>query len=170
MKTKNSVLILIFILVISSAYSQEKSRKQIKEEQKLEKQKLVEDMLVSKQFVFKAKSAMSAGAGSVNLINSTYNIAFQLDFIKSYLPFYGTGYNGLGPGGDTGFKFKGKPESFTVQKGKKNYIVDAEVKADNDVYRISLSVNPGGNANLSISSNHRSSISFSGEIIATDPQ
>jgi hypothetical protein len=93
----------------------------------------------SREFVFKAKSAMPLGSSSVNLINATYNIVFKPDYIKSYLPFYGTVYNGIGPGGDNGYKFKGKPVEFTITQRKKNYVIYAVIKEDNDVYQISIS-------------------------------
>lgn len=166
MKPTASIILVLLSFILSTGFAQEKSKKQIKEEKKIEKQIQTEELMNSKKFVFKAKSAMPAAGSSVNLSNTNYNIDFKPDFIKSYLPFFGTVQNGIGPGGDNGYKFKGKPHEFTIKKGKKNYIINVEVKEDNDLYRLSLSVNPQGSAMLSISSNHRSSISYSGEIIS----
>lgn len=96
---------------------------------------------------------------------------FHLDITDiSYMPFYGNAYRGVGFGGDTGLKFEGKPEYFTVVKGKKNYNVNAVVKGQNDTYHISLSVEFKGSAMLSISSTNRSNISYNGEISALKSQ
>ncbi len=168
MKSVVIISIVLLSVMATNGFAQVKSRKQIKEEQKIQKIKQTDDLMNLKKFVFKAKSAMPLGKSSINLVNTTYNIVFQPDFIKSYLLFFGTVYNGIGPGGDNGYKFKGKPLEFTVTKGKKNYNINAIIKEDNDVYQISLSVNPVGTAMLSINSNHRSSISYSGEILSTE--
>jgi hypothetical protein len=168
MKSVSLFLMVLLSVIATNGFTQEKSKKQIKEEQKIEKQKQTEVLMNSREFVFKAKSAMPLGSSSVNLINATYNIVFKPDYIKSYLPFYGTVYNGIGPGGDNGYKFKGKPVEFTITKRKKNYIIYAVIKEDNDVYQISISVNPSGSASLSINSNHRSSISYSGDILSPE--
>jgi hypothetical protein len=168
MKSVTLIVIVLLSVITTKGFTQEKSKKQIKEEEKIEKQKQTEVLMNSKKFVFKAKSAMPSGSGSINLVNSTYNIVFQPEYFISYLPFYGTVYNGIGPGGDNGYKFKGKPEEFTITKGKKNYNINAVLKEDNDVYQISLSVNPTGGAILSINSNHRSSISYSGDIMSIE--
>ena len=54
-------------------------------------------------------------------------------------------------------------------KGKHDFQIDAEVKTNNDRYRLSLSVGlEGGFSSLTIISNTRSSISYNGEIIAPD--
>ena len=84
--------------------------------------------------------------------------------IESEMPFFGKAYSGIGYGGDTGVKFKGKPEEFTVVKKAKNYQIDAVVKGTADNFRISLSVGFEGSATLSIISNNRSTISYQGEI------
>jgi len=167
MNTKASTLLVFILLYAAVGMTQEKSKKQIKEEQKIEKQKQIEAMLAAKEFVFLAKTALPQGSKSVNL-TSSYDVSFSTDFIKSYLPYYGRAYSGVGYGGDKGMMFEGKPKEFTVTKGKKNYQVNAIVAGETDTYRISLSVSVSGSSSLIINSNNRSSISYNGEIIAAE--
>jgi hypothetical protein len=165
MNAKVQILVIICVLLASSVCAQEKSKKQIKEEQKLEKQKQVEEMMANK-FVFIARTALPQGYKTVNLSTSEYTVMFQPELIISYLPFYGKAYSGIGYGGDNGLKFEGKPDEYTVTKSKKNYQVKAVVKGENDTFSLSLSVSFGGSASLTVNSNNRSTISFNGDISA----
>jgi hypothetical protein len=81
------------------------------------------------------------------------------------MPYFGTVTGAAAYGGrDGGMKFEGKPEGYTVTAKKKGYQVSAVVKGENDTYRLSLSVSPEGSSSLSITSNNRSVITYSGEI------
>jgi len=168
MKAKISVLSIILALIVTTGFAQEKSKKQIKEEKKIEKQKQIDSLVNAKTFVFIGRRAMPTGYKSVDLTTNTNFVKYQPDMIDSYMPFYGRAYSGVGYGGDEGLKFTGKPEEFTVTKGKKSYQVSATVKGEKDTFRLSLSVSFEGSASLTITSNNRSVISYSGEIIAPE--
>lgn len=168
MKTKISILAVFLALIITSGFAQEKSKKELKEEKKLEKQKQVEDMVNAKAFDFVGSIAMPTGYKTVNLATTTNYVKFQPELIDSYMPFYGRAFSGVGYGGDEGMKFTGKPDEFTVVKEKKNYQVNAVVKGEKDTFRLSLSVSFEGSASLTITSNNRSAISYSGEIKAPE--
>jgi len=164
MKAKISILLILFTLIMITGYAQEKTKKQIKEEKKIEKQNQVESMINAKEFVFTGRYANPTGYKSVNLASTTNYVKFEPELIESYMPYYGRAYSGAGYGGDEGLKFTGKPEEYTFTKGKKNYQVDATVKGEKDTYRLSLSVGFEGSATLTVTSNNRSAISFTGEI------
>ena len=164
MKANISILTILFALILTSGFTQEKSKKQIKEEKKIEKQKQVEIMINTKEFVFTGKYANPTGYKSVNLATTPNYVKFEPEMIDSYMPYYGRAYSGAGYGGDEGLKFTGKPEEYTFTKGKKNYQVDATVKGEKDTYRLSLSVSFEGSATLTVTSNNRSAISYTGEI------
>jgi len=100
----------------------------------------------------------------VNLNTNMYNVSFAPENIISYLPYYGRAYSGAGYGNDSGIKFEGKPEEFTVTKGKKNYTVKAVVKGERDQFSLILTVSFEGSASLTVNSNSRSSISYNGVI------
>lgn len=166
MKTKIFATLLLIMFLSITVFSQQKSNKERKAEQKVEKQNQTEALVNSKIFVFNARTALPQGYKSVNLNTGTYTVSFDPKLIKSDMPFYGKAYSGIGYGGDGGMKFEGKPEAYTITKGKKNYSISTTVKGTNDTYRLSLSVGFEGSATLSITSNNRSFISYLGNISA----
>ena len=164
MKTKNIFLVLFLSLVVTMSFAQEKTRKQLREARKIEKQKQTEILVNSKEFIFVARNASPQGFGSVDLTTNPNYIQFQPDFIKSEMPFFGTAYSGVAYRGDGGLNFEGKPLEYTFKKEKKAYQIKAVVKGQNDVYTMFLSIFFDGSASLSINSNNRSIISYNGEI------
>lgn len=168
MKPKFLLLLFLSALIVSPGISQEKTKKELKEEQKIEIQKQIEALINAKEFVFVARIANPMGMRSVDLTTNPNYVKFEPELIDSYMPYYGQAFSGVGYGGDTGLKFKNKPDEFTVVKNKKNYQVDAKVKGETDVFRISLQVFFEGSASLSITSNNRSTISYTGEISAPE--
>jgi len=167
MKTKISFLAILMSLILTSAFSQEKTKKELKEEEKLQKQIQIETLVNSKDFVFIAKYALPMGATQVNLSSNPNYIKFNPDLMDGYMPFFGTATSGIGYGDPT-IKFKDKPETFNIEKKKKNFQIDAKVKGENDVYRLSLSVTFEGSSSLSIISNNRGTISYQGEIFPSE--
>jgi hypothetical protein len=166
MKTKLLILSFLLSFMVFNSYSQEKSKKQLKAERKIEKQKQITALIDSKSFVFEARMALPSGMRSVNLSPPTNYMKFEPELIDSQLPFFGRGYSAIGYGGsDTGMKFSGKPEIFTIEKKENSFQIEAEVKTSNDNFKIILSVGSTGSASLSITSNNRSSISYNGEIV-----
>lgn len=172
MKTKfnfNLVRFLMLTLIVFSftnASAQEKTKKQLKKEAKLEKQKQVALLVNSKEFVFSPRVVSPQGGSNINLNDVSYSIEFHPELIKSYLPFFGRGYGGVPYGGGNGMEFEGKPTVYTIEKTKRFYLVKVEVRGERDSYSIMLSVYFEGNAHLSINSNNRSSISYDGNIVA----
>jgi len=163
----NRKLIFLFIistLITVAGFSQEKSKKELKAEKKIEEQRRVEALINSNNFVFEARTALPTGMRPIDLSTRSNYVTFEPEMIDSYMPFFGKAYSGAGFGNDNGLEFKGKPEEFTLEKGKKNYQINTLVKGESDSYRISLSVSFSGYASLSISSNKRSTISYQGEI------
>jgi len=171
MKTKvilniQTILVLIVtFFTLTNGVGQEKSKKQIREEKKLEKQKQISLLVESKEFVFNVQSVIPQSGRTV-MPTTQYNVEFHLDSIDSYLPYFGRGFSGIGYGGDEGMIFKGKPTIYTVEKTKKAYQIKAEVKGKNDTFSMLLSVYFEGNAYLTINSNNRSPISYDGDIEA----
>lgn len=170
MKTNyNNPLVLVLMLLFTAlsftnVIAQEKDKKQIKEEQKLAKQKQIELLVNSKEFVFVTNRAMPQGVRNINL-TSDYSVEFHPELIKCDLPYFGRAYSGAGYGtNDGGINFEAKPTEFSIEKKKKNYVMKINVKGEHDSYSMMLTVFFEGSATLSINSNNRSSISFDGDI------
>ena len=168
MKTTIIVLLLVVLFQIPVTFAQDNNNRATKEQKKAEKEKQIESLLNSKEFVFEGNYAMPTGSRQVNLASNPNFMKFQPEMIVSEMPFFGTAYSTTGYGTDSGVRFKGKPEKYEIKKVKKGWDVDVVVNDQSDSYKIYLSVTPSGNAQLSISSNRRSSISYSGEISAIE--
>lgn len=168
MKTKVSGLLILFVIGSLSVIAQQTDKKAAKQERKLEREKQVQAMLDAREFVFVGQRAIPTGYKSVDLTTNSNFVKFHPDLIESSMPYYGRAYSGVGYGGDAGLKFEGKPDEFTIEKGKKSYDVKAKVKDANDSYTITLSVFPDGSSTMNISSNNRSNISYNGEINAPE--
>ncbi len=164
MKAKISSIMILLSLILTSAFSQEKSKKELKEEELLSKQAEIETLVNSKDFVFVAKYALPMGVSQVNLSSNPNYVKFNSELMDGYMPFFGTATAAIGLGGDNTIKFRDKPESLNIEKKKKNFQIEARVKGENDVYRLSLSVSFTGNSSLTIISNNRGTISYQGEI------
>jgi hypothetical protein len=166
MKTKFFYIILLLAGFSAPSFCQEKTKKQIKEEQEITAQKQTEDLLSSKEFVFTGTIAYPTGYRSVNLTLIQNFVKFHPDMVECSMPYYGrasssAAYSSSNSGG---FKFEGKPENFTVTKRKKNYQVEAQVKTEGESYRLTMIVELSGSTSLTIISLNRSPISYSGQI------
>lgn len=170
MKSKYFILVVMLSMAVTNVFSQEISRKQQKEERRLENQKQMEMLMYSKEFVFTPRTAIPTGMRIINLSTRQNFIKFHPDLIDSYMPFFGQAYSGVGYNNDTGLSFTGKPDKFNVVQKGNTYEIEIEVKGQNDVFRIYGSTGIEGNATISISSNNRSTISYQGIISAPEIQ
>jgi hypothetical protein len=165
MKKKLYILIFMLSMVMTTGYTQEKSRKELKEEIKLEKEKQTDALINSREFVFLPELALSSTMGTFYLSMNQNFIKFHPDLIDSYMPFFGRAYSGIGYGPDTGLSFTGKPEKFKIEKKRKGFLIDVMVKGVNDDFFLFLTVGAEGNASVTISSNNRSTITYQGVVI-----
>jgi hypothetical protein len=83
------------------------------------------------------------------------------------MPYFGKASSNAGIEGDAGIKFEGKPETFTIEKLKKGYLVEVVVKSGGDTYRLKLNVMLNTIATLSISSIKKNTVLYNGNILAT---
>lgn len=162
MKTLVFSFFLTFSMLIG--FGQEKTKQQIKEEKKLVKQKEVEALVNSKEFEFVGDKAYPQGGRSIDLTTNANFLRFKKDSIDSEMPFFGRAYAGVGYGSGGGLDFKGVIKDYSIEKGKKKYIIRAEVSGKSDYYTIFLTVFFEGGASLTINSNNRASINYSGNI------
>lgn len=105
MKTLMTTLFLFFSILIG--FAQEKTKQQIKEEQKLAQQKKIEALVESKEYEFVADRANPQGIRSIDMTTNDNFLRFKKDTIHSSMPFFGRGYSGIGYGSGGGLDFKG---------------------------------------------------------------
>ncbi|MBD0725734.1 hypothetical protein B6A10_11130 [Flavobacterium sp. L1I52] len=165
MKSLRIVLLLLLCCNVFVGFAQEKTKKQLRIERRQEKEKEIEKLIDAREFEFVAQNLSSQIFNFVDLTTNPNFIKFKPDFVKSEMPYFGRGFSGLAyAGSDTGLKFEGKPERFTVKKNRKGYQVDVVVKGQQDFFNLGLSVGFDGSATLSVTSNNRSPINYFGAI------
>ena len=166
MKSGSLLLMALFTCMGISCYSQEKTSKQTKEEQKLAAERQTEVLLNAKEYVFIGLDAYPTGYRTVSLTSRQNFVKFHPELIESDMPYFGRGDGSAAYGStsDAGLKFTGKPEEYTFSKKKKNYQITAKVKEPGVSYDITLIVQFSGSATLTIISSGRSPISYNGYI------
>jgi hypothetical protein len=163
MKTIIITFFLSFSVLIG--FAQEKTKQQLKEEQKLTKQKEIDALIQSKDYEFVADRANPQGGRTINMTTNDNFLRFEKDTINSSMPFFGRAYSGVGYGtGGGGLDFKGVTKDYSVKNGKKSYTVKGTVNDKSDSFNVNLEVFFNGTAYLIITSNNRSPISYNGEI------
>lgn len=162
MKTVVLSFILSFSMLMGLA--QEKTKQQIKEEQKLAKQKKVEALIESKNYEFVGEWANPQGGRSINLTSNPNYFRIKNDSVYSEMPFFGRAYSGVAYSGNGGLDFKGVMKDYSLKKNKKNFLIKGEVRGESDNYSIVLTIYFDGGASLSINSNNRASINYRGDI------
>lgn len=162
---KTIMLVFIISFSVMNGFAQEKTKKELKEERELAKQKEIEVLIDSKEFEFVANRANPQGTRSIDMTTNDNFLRLKKDTIHSEMPFFGRAFSGVGYGSNSGgLNFKGLAEGYSLKKGKKNYTIKASVKDNSDSYQIILNIYFAGGAYLSISSNNRSTIGYNGEI------
>ena len=171
MKIRSVFFLFIFLCCLpASVFAQEKTSKEQKEQQKLEKQKQTEALVDSKTFVFVGGTAYPQGGRAINLTTRANWVKFDPERIDCDMPYFGRIYSGGGYGGNEGgLKFTGEPSEFTITKAKKKFFVTTAVKSGVDSYKLTLDVGFQGNATLTVISGSRSTISYQGIIAAPQP-
>lgn len=162
---KTFMLIILFGLVSHNGMAQELSKKELKEKEKTVKIEATAALLESKTFIFKARTATARRGRTIDLTTNPNFIKFSPDMVESSMPFFGES-TGAGHYGndDLGMNFKGKPEIFKIDKSKKNYNINVEVKGSGDSYKINLTTSTEGNSTLTITSNRKSVMTYYGRI------
>jgi hypothetical protein len=168
MKAKFVLLFVLLACTGIKVYSQEKSAKEKKAEEKLAVQQQVEAVLNAREFVFTGLDAYPTGYRAVSLTGRQNFVKFHPDLIDSDMPYFGRAGSSAAyaSSSDGGLKFQGKPEEYTFSKKKKNYQIGMVVKEAGDAYHLTLVVQFSGSTTLTINCNSKSPISYNGYISA----
>ncbi len=160
-----AILLILFCFFSFNGFAQEKTKKQLKQESQLKKQKEIEVLINSKNFVFDAEKVYPQGTRMINLDYNTYTLKFNSENVVCDLPFFGRAFN-VGYGSDGGIKFEGKPQNIRIEQKGKKYLIRTTVNGTNDVYDLLFTIFYDGGTSVNINSNNRASISYDGRIRA----
>lgn len=160
-----AILFMLFCFFSFNGFAQEKTKKELKQESQIKKQKEIEALINSKNFVFDAEKVYPQGTRMINLDYNTYMLKFNLENVVCDLPFFGRAFN-VGYGSDGGIKFEGKPQNIRIEQKGKKYLIRTTVNGTNDVYDLLFTIFYDGGTSVNINSNNRASISYDGRIRA----
>jgi Cu/Ag efflux protein CusF len=79
MKTKLAILLVILCFINSPVCAQEKTKKELKAEKNLQKQKEIEALIDAKKFDFEAQKLTPQGGRLINLDYNTYFLKFDTE-------------------------------------------------------------------------------------------
>jgi len=170
MALKNILVAVLLGFFITWGHAQEKGKKELRAEKKMERRQQTEELVNSKSFVFVARTALAPSGRSISLASNANFVKFEPELIDGDMPFFGRVYSGVRYAGDSGLTFKEKPEVFTIKKDKKKFQVNTIVKGENDRFQLSLYVGFEGSSTLTVISTNRSSMTYQGTISAPQPK
>ncbi|MFO7670951.1 MAG: DUF4251 domain-containing protein [Bacteroidales bacterium] len=121
-------------------------------------------LIESGRYLFTVQSVQPTGARTVHTTPG-YTLEASDSIFKAYLPYYGRSYQS-GFGGDGGIEFEASPENLTITVNEKKQMIQVqfEISGKNDKYDLYLSAGSSGYGSLSINSQNRQPISYSGTI------
>ncbi len=170
MRTKMKILYLVLILLTGTGFSllaqkKDKRSKKSKQEEKNAKFVQVQKLIKSRNFIFDAERALPSGGQPVELVANPGQIIVQKDMAYAGLPYIGQSYTSMYGSQHVGMDFKGKMEDvkFKVNEKKRKIYFSFKV-TDNDVYMVTMEITYNGGCSVTIISQRKSSISYSGKV------
>lgn len=123
----------------------------------------IQQLLESKEFVFRAQSVTPVGGGFRQL-TSEYDLRLLGDSLVSYLPYFGRAHTAPLDPQQSGIQFTSTDFSYEVKSKKKGWDIQLQPKDVASVQQMHLNVTTSGRASLLVISTNREPISFNGVI------
>ncbi len=143
-----------------------------KREQKIEEgYKDMREIAFSGLYEFTATHVYPGGGfPSRDITGNRYYLSVNEYDVKADLPFFGTQYMPDKPG-RSGVSFEGEMKNLMIEESDNRHrvLVRFSVDDESDNYLITMDIGPSGDANLTISSSKRSTITYVGKITPIIP-
>jgi hypothetical protein len=166
MKTLTKIFLTLIVSVVTVLPGLAQNKKADKEAAKIAE---VKQLIQSKNYLFKAQY-MYPMTGTQQYLTSDYDVKIGQDTVVSYLPYFGVVYFNAGYNNpsDAGIQFTSIKFEYSVEeKPNGSYLVYIKPKDTKNTTQMILNVASTGYANLSVQSNNRQLIRFSGYIQET---
>jgi hypothetical protein len=156
-----SLFISILIFVSISAFAQNS-----KEDQKEARYQAVIELVNTQKFEFIAKRANPPKIRSIDLTTNPNFLRIDKEKGAADIPYFGRSFSGGYSSNDGGIKFDGPFESYDVQMNdkKRRLTIKFKVHGEGDTYTCTLNVPSRENVSLTVLSNNRQTISYTGFI------
>ncbi|NJN25446.1 MAG: DUF4251 domain-containing protein [Cyclobacteriaceae bacterium] len=163
---KPTLFFVTILLFTGSACIAQESKKEAKARQLEGAYQQVLELLKSKQFEFVAQKALPMRGRQIDLTTRNNYLRVNGDKVEADMPYFGRAYTGGYSTSDAGIKFNHTPEEYElVTNDKKNRaLVKFRVKGDGDSYNCTLQLSSLGNASLSVISNNKQGINYTGSV------
>lgn len=126
-------------------------------------QSSIKELVDKKQFVFHAQS-LTPLKGSMRTLSPGYTMKVSPDTIVCDLPYVGRAFQASYGSSDGGMKFHASKYDYNVKEKKKGWTINIAPKEVSGSPKVIISLFENGNARITITSNDRESISYSGII------
>jgi hypothetical protein len=165
MSTMKKILLISLLFFAFHSYSQEMSKKELKNARKSEEFNATVALVNTQDFKFSANKALPLEGPSVDLTTNPNYLIIKQDSVYCSMPFFGRAFN-IRYNEPGGFHFSGITEDFKIVKDsiKMTINLSFRYKDSSDSYQFQMSINNMENASLSILSNNRASISYWGRL------
>lgn len=161
-----SVVFLFGVSLLTEAQKNDKKqdKKKAKSEKKAEQFSETKELVESRDFVFDADRAFPSGMRSIDLVSNPGTIEVNNESVVADLPFFGRSYTSH-YSGNAGMKFKGEIENEKIEfNEKKRKVFYSFREKDRDFFDVTMEITYNGGCSVSINSNGKNSISYSGKI------
>ncbi len=176
MKSKIPEIVILFIIPVlltdCTTLSRSMDNYRERREKKIEEgYEAIKQLAFSGLYQFEATRAYATGYASVDLAGGIYYLIVNYYEVQAYLPFYGVQYMADMQRG-SGISIDGKLEDIMIEESDSRHrvLVRFSVDSDSDKYLINLDIGPSGEANLTISSSKRSTITYMGKVTPIEPE
>jgi len=162
---KKLVLSIVFITIIIPAQAQNK--KEQKNEKNAQAYTEIKALINSGIYIFESDWATTQKGNRINLISNPNFLKMDHENATADLPYFGVSQSpSVGFSGSGGIEFDGVIKDLKVDFNDKKQKVIIKFSAQNKTenFNATLAVYRSGNANLSIISNSRNSISYDGKV------
>lgn len=165
MKILHLLLLALLVGCTTIAAAKDKSTKDSLQQQQF---KNMLSLVESNRFQIQIDRVYPMKGFDVTKFNPEGTICLNDSIAKGKLPFFGRAYSLSYSPGEGGIKF----DNFVTERRikaiekKKNSLIRYQfnVSGENDIYRFSMDIFPNGTCTISVNSNNRENISYSGKI------
>ncbi|WP_158281582.1 DUF4251 domain-containing protein [Sediminitomix flava] len=137
----------------------------------VEYEQLIE-MIGRQNFIFEAQRVSPQGGRQIDVVGDNYTLKITEEEAEAFLPFFGRAFTGSYGDTEGGIKFKELMQNVEFKKNDKKHrvIFKFTVRSPKDTYDCTLNISRGGFATLSINSQKKSSISYTGRVYEADQE
>jgi hypothetical protein len=167
-KTMQKLIALTALFLLSCIYintTAQVSKKEARELKKEEQYQGLLELINSEQYAFRGNKANPQKGPQIDLTTRDNFLRIDKGVASADLPYFGRAFSG-GYSSAGGVVFDGQMETYDVNKNdkKRRISIKFKVKGKDDTYTCTLTVSGKDNASLSVISNKRQSISYTGMI------